>query len=191
MSTVTRHTQNRVSVRSSIVVALLMLLSMLVVLGSNPVQAAPLAGTNIGNQAAATYTDGSAIPRSATSNTVNTVVQQVASFTLTASQTKTSAPSAPISFSHTITNTGNGPDSFTFAALGNSGTFTMTSPQIFADANCDGIADNAVSITSVGPLAAFSGSTCGGDARLTADRSRRGNRLAGRPGRRQARVLQS
>lgn len=160
MSTVARHTQNWVSVRTGLVAALLMLLSVIVMLGSNPVQAAPLAGTNIGNQAAATYTDGSAIPRSATSNTVNTVVQQVASFTLTATQTKTSAPGAPISFSHTLTNTGNGPDSFSFAALGNTGTFTMGSPSIYADANCDGIADNAVVITSVGPLAAFTGSTC-------------------------------
>ena len=39
--------------------------------------AAPPAGTVIGNQAAATYTDASAVSRTATSNTVTTVVQQV------------------------------------------------------------------------------------------------------------------
>lgn len=45
--------------------------------------ATPLAGTTIGNQAAATYTDASLTPRTATSNTVTTIVQQVAAFTLT------------------------------------------------------------------------------------------------------------
>ena len=40
---------------------------------------APQAGTSIGNQATATYTDGSGTTRAVTSNVVSTVVQQVAS----------------------------------------------------------------------------------------------------------------
>ncbi len=43
--------------------------------------AAPAANSLIGNTATATYTDASAVTRSATSNTVQTIVQQVGSFT--------------------------------------------------------------------------------------------------------------
>ncbi len=122
--------------------------------------AAPPAGTVIGNQAAATYTDASAVPRTATSNTVTTVVQQVGAFTLTAAQTKTAAPGAPITFAHTVTNTGNGNDSFTLTTVNNTGdNFDLTGLSVFADATCDGIADNATPITSVGPIAA-GGAAC-------------------------------
>src|SRR5574342_358466 len=44
--------------------------------------AAPPAGTSIGNQASATYTDSNNTQRSATSNVAITIVQQVASVTL-------------------------------------------------------------------------------------------------------------
>ncbi len=122
--------------------------------------AAPPAGTVIGNQAAATYTDASAVPRTATSNTVTTVVQQVGAFTLTAAQTKTAAPGAPITFAHTVTNTGNGSDSFTLAAVNNSGdNFDLIGLSVFVDATCDGIADNATPITSIGPITA-GGAAC-------------------------------
>jgi trimeric autotransporter adhesin len=129
--------------------------SLTLALASAAVFAAPPAGTNIGNQAAATYTDASAVSRTATSNTVNTVVQQVAAFTLTSSQTKPSAPGQPITFAHTITNTGNGNDTVNLAVANNTGdNFDLSTLQIFADANCDGIADSSTPITSVGPLAA-------------------------------------
>jgi trimeric autotransporter adhesin len=129
--------------------------SLTLALASAAVFAAPPAGTNIGNQAAATYTDASAISRTATSNTVNTIVQQVAAFTLTSPQTKPSAPGQPITFAHTINNTGNGTDTFNLTVANNTGdNFDLSTVQIFADSNCDGIADNATPITSVGPLAA-------------------------------------
>ena len=64
-------------------VALLMMLS-----GNAAYAASPAAGTSIGNQASATYTDGSGANRTVTSNTVQTVVQQVASLTLTVSGAK-------------------------------------------------------------------------------------------------------
>ncbi len=159
MSTVAQLSQKWGGLRSGIVAALLLITVAMFAMSGQSAHAAPLAGTTIGNQAAATYTDGSAISRTATSNTVNTVVQQVASFTLTATQSKTSAPAAPVSFSHTITNTGNGPDSFNLVVTNNGGdNFDLTGLTILADTNCDGIGEAA--ITSVGPLAAFTGSAC-------------------------------
>jgi trimeric autotransporter adhesin len=104
-------------------------------------QTAPLAGTAIGNQASATYTDASNVSRTATSNLVQTIVQQVASFTLTADGAKTAAPGAQAVYPHTLKNTGNGQDSFPLA-LATGGAFTHTATAIFADANGDGVPDN-------------------------------------------------
>ncbi len=118
--------------------------------------AAPPAGTGIGNQAAATYTDASNATRIVTSNTVTTIVQQVAAFTLTAPQSKQASPGQPVTFTHTITNTGNGTDAFTLAYTNNAAgdNFDLSNPQIFADANCDGVADNTTPITTTGNIAA-------------------------------------
>lgn len=121
--------------------------------GIGGASAAPLAGTTIGNQAAASYTDASLTPRTATSNTVTTIVSQVAAFTLTASQSQNAAPGAAVNFPHTITNTGNGTDSFNLTAANTPGTMTLPSPTYYIDANCNGIADNAVAITSVAGVA--------------------------------------
>src|SRR5688572_8898785 len=54
--------------------------------------APPPAGASIGNQASATYTDASNAPRTATSNPVVTIVQQVFGLTLTADGSKSAAP---------------------------------------------------------------------------------------------------
>src|SRR6266567_661723 len=98
------------------------------------------AGTSIGNQASATYTDSSSVSRTATSNVVTTVVQQVASLTLTANGAKTASPGGPVFYPHTLTNTGNGSDSFTLSlAPAQSGAFTLTGTAIYLDANGDGI----------------------------------------------------
>ncbi len=70
------------------------------------------AGSNIANTASATYVDGNGVPRTATSNTVVTVVQQVKSFTLTNSQGKIAAAGQQVCYPHTITNTGNGVDTY-------------------------------------------------------------------------------
>src|SRR5262245_2998259 len=74
--------------------------------------AAPPAGTTIGNAASATYLDASSTSRTVTSNVVTTIVQQVASFTLTADGVRTAAPGGQGVFPHTLTNTGNGADAF-------------------------------------------------------------------------------
>ena len=117
--------------------------------------AAPPANTTIGNQATATYTDSSNTQRTATSNAVVTIVQQVASFTLTTDgQSRPGAPGGQIVFPHTLTNTGNGPDNFNLAVANSvGGNFALTNVALYADANGDGIADNSTPITSTGTLA--------------------------------------
>lgn len=119
--------------------------------------AAPPANSTIGNQASATYTDASNTQRTATSNTVTTVVQQVASFTLTTDgQAKYGAPGGQVYFPHTLTNTGNGTDTFTLGSANNASgdSFDLSTLTLYADANGDGVPDNATAITSTGPLAA-------------------------------------
>src|SRR5438132_1117312 len=72
--------------------------------------AAAPAGSSISNQASATYTDAALGTHSVTSNTVVTVVQQVASLTLASNGAKTAAPGGQVVYAHSITNTGNGAD---------------------------------------------------------------------------------
>src|SRR3954470_3251685 len=92
-------------------------------LASGTAYAAPAAGTVIGNQATATYLDASSTSRLATSNPVQTTVSQVKSFTLTANGARTAAPGQTVYYPHTITNTGNGSDTYTLTAP-TSSTFT-------------------------------------------------------------------
>ena len=114
--------------------------------------ATPLAGTSIGNQASATYVDGSNVTRSVTSNLVATVVQQVAALTIGSPLSKTVSAGSQVSYPITLTNTGNGTDSFAFSAA-MSGTFNFTSVTYYADANGDGVADTTTPITGTGNLA--------------------------------------
>jgi uncharacterized repeat protein (TIGR01451 family) len=113
----------------------------------------PPAGTSIGNQASATYTDASGISRTVTSNTVQTVVQQVAALTLTANGAKTAAVGGIVYYPHTVANTGNGTDTFTLAAANVAGSaFSMSGIAIYAD-NGSGQPTGSP-ITSTGALAA-------------------------------------
>ena len=140
--------------------AMLFLLSIFAAINGNRAYAAPPpAGTSIGNQASATYADALGNAQTpVTSNTVVTTVAQVASFTLTADQTKTGAPGTSVYFPHTLTNTGNGSDTFDLAVANRNdapnNTFDFSSVAIYADANGDGVPDNATPITSTGALAA-------------------------------------
>lgn len=133
--------------------AALLLLGMMFMLGMGEAHAAPLAGTSIGNQASASYTDANNVARVTVSNTVTTIVAPVGGLTLTQSQTKNGAPGQPLAYPHTITNTGNSPDTYTLAVSAPTGTSITGTPQFFADSNCDGIADNSTPITTVGPVA--------------------------------------
>lgn len=116
-------------------------------------EAAPRAGSVIGNQATASYVDGAGVTRTAASNLVQTTVAQVAGVTLTATQTKTSSPGATVYLPHTITNTGNGNDVYNLALTNNTGTFDFSSFVIYADANGDGVPDNFTPITVTPTLA--------------------------------------
>lgn len=111
---------------------------------------APPAGTLIGNQAIATFNDG-VTTRSVTSNLVQTEINQVYGVDIEAPQTKTAAVGGLVTFPHTITNTGNGTDSFTLATAAVSGTFDNI--VIYADANCDGVADSATPLSATPALA--------------------------------------
>lgn len=116
--------------------------------------AAPAAGASISNQASASYSDGSGVARTVTSNVVSTTVTQVASMTLTANGAQTATPGSVVYYPHTLTNTGNGSDSFNLTAVSAAAPFLMTSVQIFAD-NGSGQPTGSA-ITSSGPLAAGS-----------------------------------
>ncbi len=116
---------------------------------------APPAGTQIGNQASASYTDSSNTERTATSNVAITIVQQVASFTLTTDgQAKYAAAGSQVLYPHTLINTGNGSDTFDLSAANSSGSddFDLNSLALYADANGDGLPDNTTAVTSTGPL---------------------------------------
>src|SRR5258705_8930381 len=118
--------------------------------------APPPAGTSIGNQASATYTDASNTPRSTTSNVAITIVQQVSSFTLTADGAKFAATGGQVFYPHTVVNTGNGADTFNLSVANNPAgdNFDLTGVALYADANGDGLPDNATQIITTGPLAA-------------------------------------
>jgi uncharacterized repeat protein (TIGR01451 family) len=117
--------------------------------------AAPPAGTPIGNQASADYLDASGTPRTATSNLVTTIVQQVASLTLTADGARTSAPGGQVTFPHTLTNTGNGTDDFALTTANLvADDFDLAGLVIYVDADGNGVPDNFTPVTSTGPLAA-------------------------------------
>ncbi len=92
----------------------------------------PPAGTSISNQASATYTDGSGVSHTVTSNVVQTTVQQVASLTLTQNGAQNATAGSVAYYPHTLTNTGNGGDTFNLTTA-NAGGFTMSTVQIYAD----------------------------------------------------------
>lgn len=119
--------------------------------GAAAFAAAPPAGERIGNQATATYTNASGDTVRVTSNRVETIVQQIAALTLATPTDRTGAPGGKVFLPHTITNNGNGPDSYGITADSlTAGTFTIdpASIKIFADADGDGVADNTTPITT-------------------------------------------
>ncbi|RPE70911.1 putative repeat protein (TIGR01451 family) [Pacificibacter maritimus] len=110
--------------------------------------AAPEAGVVIGNQAVATYQNAAGDTITVTSNTVETVVQQVAGVTLTSNNSETIAPGGKAFLPHVITNNGNGPDSFALSAVeDDTGALDTTRLVFYPDANMDGVADSSTPIT--------------------------------------------
>lgn len=114
--------------------------------------AAPASGSIIGNQAAATYTDASGTSQSATSNLVQTVVQQVGGLALTGTIARSAAPGGTAYFAHTLTNSGNGSDTFSLALSHGAGTgglaLTDGSVAIYLDADGNGLPDTTTPLAS-------------------------------------------
>ncbi|RYG67313.1 DUF11 domain-containing protein [bacterium] len=111
------------------------------------------AGSTINNQAIGVYTDGSGVPQNVTSNSVQTVVQPVAFMDLNANNNKNATPGSTVTFTHTITNTGNSTDYFNLSVADLTGDDFQILPSIRADANGDGIADGVLPITRTPSLA--------------------------------------
>jgi uncharacterized repeat protein (TIGR01451 family) len=126
---------------------------------SGALAAAPPANTVIGNQASASYLDPNGASQLATSNLVQTTVQQVGSFTLdgfstdttTVVNTKTGAAGATVYAPHVLTNTGNGADTFAVSVKNTSAAFSKI--EIFPDANADGLPDGTTPLCSIVPSA--------------------------------------
>lgn len=121
---------------------------------------APPANTIISNQATASYKDNAGVQQVATSNTVQTTIQQVGSFTLTpptpgtgtplAGWTKAGAAGSTVVMPYTLTNTGNGADNFTITVTETGATNDFANINVYADVNQDGVADSTTPL--VGPL---------------------------------------
>lgn len=126
---------------------------------SGALAAAPPANTIIGNQASATYLDPNGASQLATSNLVQTTVQQVGSFTLDGNgaltnsvvNTKTGAAGTTVYAPHVLTNTGNGADAFTLTVTAPPAPNGFTKVEVFADANADGVPDSTTALCSVVP----------------------------------------
>ncbi|SOH94348.1 conserved repeat domain-containing protein [Monaibacterium marinum] len=112
------------------------------------------AGSVIGNQAVATYTNAAGDTITVTSNKVETIVQQVAGVSMTSDNSEQIAPGGKAFLPHIVTNDGNGPDSFDLSYVDNTGDFNFASVVFYADANLDGVADNATPITETPVLGA-------------------------------------
>ena len=105
--------------------------------------AATPAGTVIKNQASASYKDSNGIVRYTTSNIVETLIQQVAALQLTQDQSRPVAAGNQVFLPHTVTNTGNGADSFSLTVENSTSgdDFDLTGLAIYADENQDGQPD--------------------------------------------------
>ena len=158
----TTHAGKGMTLRQRLGALLLLVTGAMFAFGAGQAHAAPPAGTVIGNQATATYQDASNTARTATSNLVQTTVSQVKTFTLTANGARTAAPGQTVYYPHTITNTGNGTDTYTLTVPVAPGGLTnfaaAAAPHggvaYYIDANGDGVPDNATPITTSGPIAA-------------------------------------
>ena len=120
-------------------------------LGSSAMAAKlPSAGASISNVATASYTDSTGSERTVTSNLVKTLIAQVGGFTLVADREGQTAANSNISFSHILTNTGNGTDTFNLELKNLTPTgavFNFTEIKVYMDKNSDGTPDGEPIIT--------------------------------------------
>lgn len=111
------------------------------------------AGTVISNYATGTYTDANSNTYAAVqTNTVTTTVSQVGGIDLTPlTAAQTTSPTTAVYYPVTITNDGNGNDTFTVSSnlIMSSGTWTVT---LYADPNCNGIRDAGETTVVTSPI---------------------------------------
>lgn len=131
----------------------------------------PSAGASISNVATASYTDSTGSERTVTSNLVKTLIAQVGGFTLAADREGQTAANSNISFSHILTNTGNGTDSFSLKLENlvptESSIFEFNEIKVYLDKNQDGIPDTDIPLITYGQ----NGSTTSKDIQLEANES--------------------
>ena len=111
--------------------------------------AAVLTRQIISNMAIGEYTEeGSTVVQVSRSNLVQTTILPVYSVNLTANNAKTVIAGQTVYFSHTLTNTGNETDQYTFVVSNNTGdSYDLSNLSVFLDKNNDGVPDGAA-ITS-------------------------------------------
>lgn len=110
----------------------------------SPVIAATAAGTQIKNLATVTYEDVNGNTYSAQSNEAVITVKQVYSAEVGTDTTKTAAAGQVVYIQHTLTNTGNGPDTYTVSAANDasvSDNLDSSSVKVYVDSNGNGLAD--------------------------------------------------
>jgi uncharacterized repeat protein (TIGR01451 family) len=93
------------------------------------------AGTPITNQATVTYNDPLGNSFTALSNVVTTVVSQVASVDVAPDNATTTTPSTTVTYAHTVSNLGNGPDTIDITTSSSQG-WTV---DLHFDLNGDGL----------------------------------------------------
>lgn len=99
----------------------------------------------ISNMAIGEYTEeGSTVVQVSRSNLVQTTILPVYSVNLTANNTKTVVAGQTVYFNHTLSNTGNEVDQYTFAVNNNTGdSYDLSNFSVFLDKNNDGVPDGA------------------------------------------------
>ncbi|WP_374086962.1 beta strand repeat-containing protein [Methylomicrobium lacus] len=127
------------------------------VLSASAQAATPPAGATISNRATADYNDTGGTLQHASSNEVTTTVTQVGSYTLDTDNTKTAAPGTAVYMPHTLTNTGNGADTFNITLPTTFDTTYLSGVAIYPDANADGQPDGTTPLCTVGGSPACTG----------------------------------
>ncbi|ENU21069.1 hypothetical protein F994_00537 [Acinetobacter bohemicus ANC 3994] len=99
----------------------------------------------ISNMAIGEYTEeGSTVVQVSRSNLVQTTILPVYSVNLTANNAKTVVAGQTVYFSHTLTNTGNETDQYTFTVSNNTGdSYDLSNLSVFLDKNNDAVPDGA------------------------------------------------
>jgi len=140
---------NRRSFGFSFLIGLIAAVSLMTVLSESAQAATPMAGATISNRATADYNDTGGTLQHASSNEVTTTVTQVGSYTLVSDNAKTAAPGTAVYMPHTLTNTGNGSDTFNITLPTTFDTTYLSGVAIYPDTNADGQPDGTTPLCTV------------------------------------------